>query len=722
MNPFRKNRGIIPYRHTGRRAGSLLLSALFFPGVVLYHELLLRAFDRSTPFFDLALLRILLFSAAAGLVIFLILDLLPRRTAARIAGGVVIGLGAVLLCVERGCRATFGIYYGVAFMGGMARDVTGDFGSTVWSVVLGLIPFILLSFAPLAAFIPLRQSVIPDQGRDMPTRIIIAAALVACQLTAYLLSILGPAKSYYTYEFTANVSIPHFGLLTSVRLELEYAVAGTPEAPLDTFLDDPPPTATAGPSAAADPSDDPSGAVSAEPSAPIPSGPNALDIDFEALAEALPEGLSKKQRETLQSIHQYMASLTPSEKNKYTGMFEGKNLILLTAEGFSPYAIDEELTPTLYKLTHEGFVFNNFYQPDWTQSTCGGEFAITTGIIPNWINGGLAANASANISMPNTLAKLFAAEGYAVPAWHNHTYTYYGRDKYLGNYGYDYKGVGNGLELPHTVWPNSDLEMMEATADSYIDAYVDGGTPFHAYYMTVSGHGYYSWGGNAMSRKHREEVEAKYPDLSETSQAYLACNMELDLALEYLVGRLEAAGIADDTLIVMTGDHYPYLMVEEGGADYYNELRGFEDKEGDTSRYRNTLLMWSGAIEEPIIVDTPCYAADIVPTICNLFGLSYDSRLYSGRDIFAENYRADQYSNCMPLVVFANNKGQGNSWITAAGTYEASAKTFTPNEGIELEDEEDYVKRVHRLVAAKINYSKLIIQGDYYKYVFADGE
>ena len=70
---------------------------------------------------------------------------------------------------------------------------------------------------------------------------------------------------------------------------------------------------------------------------------------------------------------------------------------------------------------------------------------------------------------------------------------------------------------------NSDLEMMEATVDGYINGYVQEGKPFHAYYMTVSGHGYYSWGGNAMSRKHREAVEAKYPSLSETSQAYLAC-------------------------------------------------------------------------------------------------------------------------------------------------------------------------------------------------------
>lgn len=393
-------------------------------------------------------------------------------------------------------------------------------------------------------------------------------------------------------------------------------------------------------------------------------------------------------------------------------MFEGKNLILITAEGFSTAAIDQELTPTLYKLSREGFVFHNFYQPDWTQSTVGGEFAVMTGVIPNWFGKRTAMSMSVERAMSQTLGWKFREEGYSVPAWHDHTHDYYGRDRTHPNMGYDYAGVGGGLELPNNVWPNSDLEMMQATVDGYISDYVENGQPFHAYYMTVSGHGYYSWNGNAMSRKHRAEVEAKYPDLSETSQAYLACNMELDQALEYLVDKLEQAGIAGDTLIVMTGDHYPYLMVMEDGTDYYNELRGFEDKEGDTSRYRNTLLMWSAAIEEPIDVDVPCTSVDIVPTLCNLFALPYDSRLYSGRDVFAGNYQPDQYSNCMPLAVFANNKGQGNSWITAAGTYEASTKTFTPNEGVEVD--EDYVKRVHRLVAAKVNYAKLIIQEDYY--------
>lgn len=707
MNNSRRGKRLAPARHTGRRAaGSPLMSALFFPAALLYHELLLRVFDRSTPFFGMALLRILLFSLAAGLLLFLLLDLLPWKSASRIAGGVILGLGAILFCVERGCRATFNLYYGLGFMGGMAGDVTGDFGSTVVSVILGMIPFILLSFVPLAAYIPLRHMVFQEDGQENLSRLILAVGMVVFQLLGWVLSAFGGASSYYTYEYTANAAIPHFGVVTSLRLELKYAVVGTPAPPLPVIdpVDTPAPTGSGN----ADPTVDPSNHPSAEPTRPIPSGPNALDIDFESLAASAPN-------DTVKAMHQFFGSLTPSEKNQYTGMFKGKNLILLTAEGFSPYAVDKELTPTLYKLTHEGFVCSNFYQPDWTQSTCGGEFAVTTGIIPNWISGGLAANASATKYMPNTLAKLFAAQGYSVPAWHNHTYTYYGRDKYLGNYGYDYHGIGNGLELPHIVWPNSDLEMMEATADSYINDYVNTGKPFHAYYMTVSGHGLYSWAGNAMSRKHRDAVQAKYPNLSETSQAYLACNMELDLALEYLVDKLEAAGIADDTLIAMTGDHYPYLMVQEGGADYYNELRGFTDTEDDTSRYRNTLLLWSAAIEEPVEIDTPCSSIDIVPTLCNLFGLEYDSRLYSGRDIFAENYQADQYSNCMPLVIFAN-KGKGNAWITAAGTYESATGVFTPNEGITVDD--NYVSRVKNLVSAKVSYAKLLLEQDYYKYVF----
>jgi membrane-anchored protein YejM (alkaline phosphatase superfamily) len=81
-------------------------------------------------------------------------------------------------------------------------------------------------------------------------------------------------------------------------------------------------------------------------------------------------------------LNNYFSSITPTNKNQYTGMFEGYNMIFITAEGFSKYLISEELTPTLYRLSNEGFVFNNYYTPLHYTSTSGGEFQNLTGLYP----------------------------------------------------------------------------------------------------------------------------------------------------------------------------------------------------------------------------------------------------------------------------------------------------------------------------------------------------
>ena len=105
------------------------------------------------------------------------------------------------------------------------------------------------------------------------------------------------------------------------------------------------------------------------------------------------------------------------------------------------------------------------------------------------------------------------AQGYPTTAYHNHTYNYYDRDISHPNMGYDYYGVGSGLEVKAS-WPESDLEMMEKT----IPQALSGERPFHLYYMTVSGHLNYNFTGNAMAYKHREEARAAYPDHSEAFQ------------------------------------------------------------------------------------------------------------------------------------------------------------------------------------------------------------
>ncbi|MDE6516804.1 MAG: sulfatase-like hydrolase/transferase, partial [Acetatifactor sp.] len=305
-----------------------------------------------------------------------------------------------------------------------------------------------------------------------------------------------------------------------------------------------------------------SGGESQEPEAtPEPvldTSPNVWNLDMAKLEE-----LSQGSKET-EWLARYLGEVTPTNRNEYTGMFAGYNLIFLTAEGFSTYAIREDLTPTLYKMVNSGFVFNNYYVPLWSTSTSDGEYVNTTGLIPD---GQHSMRTSADIGMDwaFTLPRFFAKEGVYSWAYHDNTLSYYDRHRTHPNLGYDFKASKLGdlseeeygdwiFYMEHAnAWPASDYEMMLGTVPEYVNL-----DRFDVYYMTVSGHMYYSFSGNRMSSWHKEEVQDL--DMSENARAYIACHIELDKAMANLLEQLEAAGQLENTLICLSADHYPYSM------------------------------------------------------------------------------------------------------------------------------------------------------------------
>lgn len=402
---------------------------------------------------------------------------------------------------------------------------------------------------------------------------------------------------------------------------------------------------------------------------------NVMDIDFDELIE-------NEANEELKEMHEYFANLNPTQKNEYTGIYEGYNLILITAEGFSPYAVHEEVTPTLYKMVNKGYNFTNFYTPIWGVSTSDGEYVACTGLIPK--SGVWSFTESAKIDMPFVMGNQLKSLGYKTMAYHNHTYDYYNRDKSHPNMGYDYKGVGNGLEVKK-VWPASDLEMMEVTIPEFIEE-----EPFHTYYMTVSGHLRYTFTGNSMAAKNRDLVQEL--EYSDDAKAYIACQIELDRALEHLLAELEERGIADKTLIAISSDHYPYGLEE----DTLNELAGHK-VERDFELYKNHFILYVDGME-PQVIDKPASSLDIIPTISNMLGLEFDSRLLMGRDIFAPGE---------PLVIFSNR-----SFITDKARYNSRTKEFETTEGINVSD--TYQRRIQNIINAKFYYSAKILETDYY--------
>ena len=407
---------------------------------------------------------------------------------------------------------------------------------------------------------------------------------------------------------------------------------------------------------------------------------NELNIDFDQL-------IAEADSEEMKAMHTYFSNVKPTAKNDYTAKYKGYNLITITAEGFSPYAIREDLTPTLYKLYNEGYQFTNFFTPLWELSTSDGEYAITTGQIPK--SGLWSMAASGTNAMPFTLGNQLKKEGYTTMAFHNHDYDYYERDVSHPNMGYDYRAKGKGLDIEET-WPESDLEMMDESVSEYVQA-----QPFHTYYMTVSGHMNYSFAENAMSRKNKDLVEDL--DLSDTAKAYIACQIELDRAIESLLKQLEEAGVLEHTLIAITPDHYPYGLNNE----YISELAGKTIDE-DFGVYKSTFLLYTPGMT-PTVVDKPCSSLDVLPTLSNLMGLEYDSRLFVGTDIF---------SSSEPLVMLYSR-----NFITGSGRYNALTKEFTTAKGANVD--EAYVKDMIKTVDAKFYYSAKILEENYYEKILS---
>ena len=581
----------------------------------------------------------------------------------------------------------------------------GVFGSFLGQALMGILntsPCLLLLALPMILWIVFRKKLVPEEEVGTPQRAWMAGMFLAMHLAA-VCAIMGGSYAVmspgylYSKALIPNLSEDYFGVITTLRLDLRDLMLthGDPESltlPEDLLQPSPAPSpvSTQTPDAAvpapeAEPSPEPEDrlrtpAELADPDAEY----NVLEIDFDAL-------LSQESDPELAALHEYFRDRAPTEKNEYTGLFAGKNLIWIVAESFSSLALEPEHTPTLCRLSQEGFVFDNFYNPLWGVSTSDGEYVTLCSLLPKY--GIWSFSASSENYMPFAMGNQLGAEGYLANGYHNHTYNYYDRDKSHPNIGYDWYGRGNGLEVKDQ-FPESDIEMIENTVWDYVED-----APFHIYYLTVSGHMFYDFYSNAMAMKHRDDVMDL--DMSDTARAYVACNMELDAAVALLLEELEAAGELENTVIVLSGDHYPYAL----DTPQLEELHGgpFAD---DLEIYRSTLIIWSGDMREPVHVDKYCSSLDILPTLSNLFGLPYDSRLLMGRDVFSDS---------APLIVFSNH-----SFITDRGRFIAASDLFLPAEDADWSetDPTEYARSIHDEIDSMFSSSSAILLRDYYSAVF----
>ena len=128
-------------------------------------------------------------------------------------------------------------------------------------------------------------------------------------------------------------------------------------------------------------------------------------------------------------------------------------------------------------------------------------------------------------------------------------------------------------------------------------------------------------------------------------------------------------------------------------------LYGYK-KDGTITVNKSNFILWNSEMEN-VHVSKVGSQIDVIPTIYNLFGINYDSRLFIGSDIL---------SITPGLAMFGNR-----SWVSDKGMYYTASQKFVPNDGEEID--EDYVKNMNQIVNNKITMSKLIIENNYYSKV-----
>ena len=644
----------------------LIKPSLFFFLTIVYGEFFLKLYC-----FRVIPMRGLIFTALFTLPIALLLGLWCAAVRPK-TGRRIFLITTAILCAWLASQAVYWrLFEKFLSLSSLIRTpmVAGEFGGmALGNILKSWFPIVMLCL-PFAGAVFGREWILSG-GRTMRRNgIHWAVAAIVGQMCLILLSLhvtSGPVTLYHIYDQAdaAELMVTNFGVLTNTRRELVRLVFGAKaESVLDLGSE-------------SDPEED------VRPRPVLDEHDRVMEIDFDAL-------MAGEEDLDLLAMHEYFAGVEPTERNEWTGYFAGKNLIWIVGEAFSSLAVDPELTPNLYRLSREGFVFNHFYTPLWGLSTSDGEYVTTTGLIPK--AGTWSYLQSAENHMPFGFGHQFKARGYRTLAYHNNTYTYYGRDESYPNMGYEYYGVGNGLDVVRTS-PTSDLEMVKKSLPQYL--YED---QFMVYYLTFSGHLNYNREQNDMAAKHWALVDDR--PLTEGPKAYLASQVELDQAVGYLLEQLEAAGKLDDTVLVLSGDHYPYGLQDEE----ISELLG-HPVEPDFEKYESTLILWNSEMKQPVPVDKYCSSLDIMPTLANLFDLEYDSRLIAGRDIL---------SDAPGLVIFSNY-----SFLSDRGSYRFLQEQFTPwGEG--QADDEAYVAQTIQDVRDRFRFSALILDEDYYRHLFA---
>lgn len=400
--------------------------------------------------------------------------------------------------------------------------------------------------------------------------------------------------------------------------------------------------------------------------------------------------IDEETNSTINMINNYLINKEITSYNDYTGIFEGKNLIVVMMESVNDVITNQELYPNFNRLMKNGIYFSNNYSPRNACPTGNNEFSALTGL--DSIQNKCSANVYRNNTYPYSLYQLFKNQGYQTVGMHNYTAGYYYRKTIHSNMGADKFYLVQDLKIPfgliYEEWSSDDLfakKAIEIIEEDYLND-----NPFFLWMTMVSPHQPYTVSSKEGNLYLNELKDLDYPTYF---KRYLSKVKVTDDALGSLLDGLEELDILDDTVIVVFGDHYPYGISKDSLFEDFLG-RSFIDKEKDKVPF----IIYNSELEANNNETYTTYI-NILPTISNMFNLNYDPRHYMGMDLFSKEFKS--------RAIFPDS-----SWINEFAHYNSTKNTIDYLGEYEYNDNE--LKNINNGIMNDMKISSLMINYNYF--------
>lgn len=363
--------------------------------------------------------------------------------------------------------------------------------------------------------------------------------------------------------------------------------------------------------------------------------------------------------------------------NEKTGIFTGKNLILVQLENIDEWMLTQENMPNLYQLKESGIDFTQHYSVAFaTGKTFNTEFIVNTGQIP-MIKGQAPSYIYNKNNYPFSLANMFRNAGYTANSFHAASGSIYNRSQAHKAFGYE------------KYYNFEDMGMDDYTMDSQLIGgfeLMTENSPFFDFIITISAHGPFSLDTTA-AQAHIDEVKETETISDDTYLAGMAQAKETDEFVGELIKKLEESGNIENTVLAFYTDHYAYSTIS---SELELELKGTNDP---NLLQKTPFFIWSADVK-PEKITKVTNTADILPTLANMFYLDLEYKYCAGEDAFDETYQG--------YAMFSDF-----SWYDGEIYYDPNA----------ADNVSDYEKSTAEMINNKINVSWDVLESDYFSHL-----